>query len=292
MASQKFPIVLAHGIARFDILRATFLKTLGLDEDKVGDRFHYFKGIKTHLESNGFEVHHTSVDFAGRVGTRARQLSDQINQILDQSKSAKVHIIAHSMGGLDARHMIVDIDTMADKVGTLATIGTPHLGTSFADFGISQGGESVIAELQTIINLEGLEDLQTKPCRDFNTRAKDQEASNAVTYQTYASAEERDLVFLPLQASWSIIDEHERGGNDGLVSVMSQRWETELVASSSRRKRVTQGKFSVPADHLNEVGWWDPQEARSLIDVLRPIKRAEEYEAKIKAMYLEIARNL
>jgi triacylglycerol esterase/lipase EstA (alpha/beta hydrolase family) len=42
-----------------------------------------------------------------------------------------VHIIAHSMGGLDARHLIVDIVTMADKVGTLATIGTPHLGTSF-----------------------------------------------------------------------------------------------------------------------------------------------------------------
>jgi hypothetical protein len=32
--------------------------------------------------------------------------------------------------------------------------------------------------------------------------------------------------------------------------------------------------------------------SQEFIDVLRPIKRAEEYEAKIKAMYLEIARNL
>jgi hypothetical protein len=127
----------------------------------------------------------------------------------------------------------------------------------FADFGIRHGGESVITELQTIINLEGLEDLQTKPCRDFNTCAKDQEASNAVTYQTYSSAEERELVFLPLQASWSIIDEHEEGGNDPTVGDRTGRQQWQAKA----RDAV---EISVPADHLNEVGWWDPQEARSL----------------------------
>lgn len=145
-AREELPIILAHGIARFDILREILLAKLRLDEQKLPDRFRYFKGIKSHLEANGFEVYHTSVEFAGRVDIRARQLSDQVNRILDRTGSPKVHIIAHSMGGLDARHMIVDPD-MADKVATLATIGTPHMGTTFADFGITRGGRLVIEGL-------------------------------------------------------------------------------------------------------------------------------------------------
>jgi len=37
----------------------------------------------------------------------------------------KVHLFAHSMGGLDARHMITHLG-MANRVRTLTTIGTPH----------------------------------------------------------------------------------------------------------------------------------------------------------------------
>jgi triacylglycerol lipase len=290
-ANEKFPIVLAHGIARFDILRKIFLDRLGLEEDQVGDKFHYFKGIKSHLESNGFEVHHTSVDFAGRVETRATQLSEQIDQILSQSRSAKVHIIAHSMGGLDARHMIVNVEGMADKVSTLVTIGTPHLGTTFADFGITFGGRLAVDALRSIIHLEGFEDLTTTSCKSFNTRAKDQEANNSVVYQTYTSGEKRDLTFLPLQTSWLII-KHNEGENDGLVSIKSQQWEPELVASTGKRKTVAQKKFSAAADHLNEVGWWDPQETNPIMPLINPDKQAEKYENKIRAIYLEIARNL
>jgi triacylglycerol lipase len=134
--------------------------------------------------------------------------------------------------------MIVDLD-MADKVATLATIGTPHLGTTFADFGITRGGRLVIEGRHPIINLEGFADLTTASCKAFNNRARDQEAGNDVVYQTYAAAEERDLVFLPLQASWSIIHQRE-GENDSLVSVQSQQWEAELVGSHGRRKKVIQ----------------------------------------------------
>ncbi|MGD0238550.1 MAG: alpha/beta fold hydrolase [Syntrophorhabdales bacterium] len=134
MTDTTFPIILAHGIARFDILREILLNKLSISEDDVGDELDYFKGIKSYLEKNGFEVHHTNVSFAGPVDLRARQLSDQISQILDGRPLCKVHIIGHSMGGLDARHMIVDIEGMAEKVASLTTIGTPHLGTSIADF--------------------------------------------------------------------------------------------------------------------------------------------------------------
>ena len=290
MPNTKLPIVLAHGIARFDILREILVEKLGIPETEIGDEFHYFKGIKSYLEGNGFEVCHTSVDFAGSVDLRAQQLSDQIKQILS-GRTDKVHIIAHSMGGLDARHMIVDIDGMAQKVASVTTIGTPHLGTSCADFGIGLGGSFVIKGLEPFINLDGFNDLTTTACKAFNRRAIDAEASNKVVYRTYASAEERDLIFLPLQLSWLIISRLE-GENDGLVSVRSQQWESELMGSDGSRKTIEQLRFPVPADHLNEVGWWDLQETNPILELLEAVKLAGEYESKIKAIYLEIAKKL
>lgn len=291
MSNNRFPIALAHGITRFDILREILVQKSGIPEMEFGDNLHYFKGIRSHLENNGFEVHHTSVDFSGSVNLRARQLSDQINQILSGRATDKVHIIAHSMGGLDARHMIVDIDGMAEKVASVTTIGTPHLGTSFADFGISRVGSFIIRGLESFINLGGFNDLTTTACEAFNLRAKDKEAGNKVVYRTYASAEERDLVFLPLQPSWAIISKLE-GENDGLVSVRSQQWESELIGSDGSRKTIEQFMFPVPADHLNEVGWWDLQETSPILGLLKAEKLAGEYESKIKAIYLEIAKKL
>ncbi len=290
MSDSMFPIILAHGIARFDILREIFLNKLGIPENERGDSLHYFKGIKSHLEANGFKAYRSKVDFAGSVDLRAEELSKNINHVLEETGSDKVHIIAHSMGGLDARHMIVDYD-MADKVASLTTIGTPHLGTSFADFGINHGGQLVIDGLRSIINLEGFEDLTTSACESFNLRARDKEASNSVVYRTYASAEDRNRVFLPLQPSWLIISKNE-GENDGLVSVKSQHWASEVVGNDGIRKAIEQLRFPIPADHLNEVGWWDPQETNPLSLLLNAGKQAKEYEDKIKGIYLEMAKSL
>src|SRR5580765_6102208 len=121
---ERFPILLAHGITRFDIVQHTLLsqfKSLGLSVE--GDNLEYFKGVKTLLVANGFEVFATSVGFAAGIDQRAKELATQINQFLQSTKHTKVHIIGQSMGGLDARHMIVDIRGMADKVASLTTIG-------------------------------------------------------------------------------------------------------------------------------------------------------------------------
>lgn len=286
-----FPIVLAQGIARFDILREILVRkavALGIE---FSDSLHYFKGIKSHLEKNDFEVHHTNVDFAGSVDLRARQLGDQISQILSGRPDDKVHIIAHSMGGLDARHMIADIEGMAKKVASLTTVGTPHLGTAFADFGIDYGGSLLIRGLEPLIDLSGFSDLTTSSCREFNDRAAVKEADNDVVYRTYSSAETRDMVFLPLQPSWFIVDKFE-GENDGLVSVKSQQWANELTRSDGSRKGIEQFRFPIPADHLNEVGWWDLEETNPVFGLLKAKKSAKEYEKKIKAIYLEMAERL
>lgn len=242
---QGHPVVLAHGIARFDILR---------------------------------EV-------------RSNQLSAQINDILNSTGHSKVHIFAHSMGGLDARHMIVDIDGMADKVASLTTIGTPHLGTSLADALLTRGGVFLIEALRPVFHLEGFKNLTIAACAEFNRRAEGAEAKNGVVYRTYAATQERDSVLLPLQLSWQIIRAVE-GENDGLVSLASQEWHKTLISGDGTSKAVEQNLFSVAADHLNEVGWWHLSELRLSFGLLPFIEQAENYERKIKDIYLEIARGL
>ena len=291
-ATQTFPILLAHGIARFDILRETLIQTIHLDEDKIDDNFQYFRGIRDFLIAHHFHVHHASVGFADSVDKRADKLSQDVDQVLQAEQAAKVHIIAHSMGGLDARHMIIGIDGMAEKVASLTTIGTPHLGTPFANAGLEFGGTLLIKLLSPVLNLDGFKDLTVDACQAFNDQAIDKEAANGVAYQTYAGAEDQDSIFSPLLPSWRIVNRKE-GENDGLVSITSQAWVEKLVSKDGKcEKIVEQHRFPVPVDHLNEVGWWDIDELNEIGDLQTLKQRAEEYEAQIKNVNLEIASNL
>ena len=83
-------IVLAHGIARFDELFVILKQNKEL----------YFNGVADHLRAHGFTVEEPVVAFADSVGERSRQLASKIKG------RGPVHVIAHSMGGLDARYAI------------------------------------------------------------------------------------------------------------------------------------------------------------------------------------------
>jgi len=287
-----FPIVLAHGIARFDILTVNLKKKLGLPDTSLSDKFEYFKGIKTHLEANGFTVFHPDQSFAGSVDLRATQLRNRVEEALRKTNSPKVHIIAHSMGGLDARHMIVDLG-MADKVATLTTIGTPHHGSPVADHVINGSGSLLLQILDRVleVNIDGVRDLTTDACEAFNRRAEDSEARNPVRYQTYSAFESLSGIFAPLIPAWLIVRDQE-GKNDGLVSVRSQRWARDLVASDGTRNPIGQREFPFQADHLNEDGWWDPEEAINPLFGGALVKQASTFERQVRDLYLQIAQSL
>jgi len=302
-SAQTYPIVLAHGIARFDFLRESFKlnsrKLFGDAFDNVllhlqahgipTDRLHYFRGVLSFLKADGFDVHHSNVSFAKGLETRANDLKGQVQRILDFTGAKKVHVIAHSMGGLDSRFMIAKLGA-ADIVASLTTIGTPHLGTSFADFGLSKGGTELIERVGRVIDLRGFGDLSTEACRKFNESIRNAEAATEVFYQTYSAAEERKLVFNLLQPARDIINKAE-GDNDGLVPVTSQAWQTELRGDDGTVKQIAQKRFPIPADHLNEVGWWDLNEIHA-DGPFHGLQGREHYETAIKQIYLDIARDL
>jgi triacylglycerol lipase len=293
--NKPYPIVLAHGIAPFDFLTARFLQKINMlcwDLSLAFDRLHYFRLITTHLRNHQFDVYPSRVPFAARAEERAKSLAQEVLAVLEDSQQEKVHIIGHSMGGLDARRMIVQED-MADKVASVTTIGTPHLGTSFADFGLEHGGEQLINTLvDRSLDLTGFLDLTRDVWKTFNAEALSQEASNSVIYQTYAAAQERDLVFTPLRRPYEIVFAEE-GENDGLVSVKSQRWTDKLVDNDGTEKAIIQKDFPIPADHLNQIGWWDISELRRAhwwrLDLIREKRR---FEAAIRDAYLDIARTV
>lgn len=291
---KRPPIILAHGIARPDYLLDTIFSNLKIpltDFSLVSDRFHYFRGIASYLRKYGFEVYHGRVSFAADVATRARDLRREIMEIMEKTGHQKVHIIAHSMGGLDARYMIVH-ENMAGRVATLTTVGTPHRGTTIADFAVEFGLERIISTLRALISFEGISSCTTRATRDFNREARDAEVHNDVIYQTYASKQTLEKTFLPFQISWKIIQERE-GENDGLVGFKSQMWNKRLVASDGASKRIRQNRFPILADHMDQIGWWNLNEIHKAgWWNLAAMRRKAKYETLIKNIYLKIAREV
>ena len=276
---MTFPIILAHGIARFDAARE-----LLDDDDGVDDGTHYFRRIRSTLLAEGFNVHHSSVSFAGSVDVRSRQLKENVERVLHEAGASKVHIIAHSMGGLDARHMLFDHqdERIHERVASLTTIGTPHLGTSFADWSICHTDKLfTLFDIFGIHALDVFKDLTTAACREFNASARSFESSCGVTFQTYAGTQALPFIFTPLQFSWCVIQQNE-GANDGLVSLASARWRDEFFQREIR------------ADHLNQIGWWDTNElALCFFPSVRETRVSRlELEQRIRALYVEIAQEL
>jgi triacylglycerol lipase len=200
------PIVLVHGVlgfGRFQMGRSTLLS--------------YWTNIPDVLEAAGNRVLVPRLPPAAGVPLRAAALQS----FLDREAPGKcVHLIAHSMGGLDARYLISRLG-MAERVLSLTTLGTPHRGTAFADWGIRRV-ERLVGPIFDLLGLarEGFNDLTTAACAAFNEQTPD--APN-VRYFSVAGQFDLDWRLPEWQLPYRIIDALE-GTNDGLVSVTSARW--------------------------------------------------------------------
>ncbi|MCD6416524.1 MAG: hypothetical protein J7M08_07500 [Planctomycetes bacterium] len=258
--TDRYPIILAHGICRF-----------GLDKLE-DDRLHYFRGIRSALMDDGFPVFLSRVSWAGGVERRADELRDELIRITGGfTLYRRVHIIAHSMGGLDARRMIYR-HRMQDRVASLSTIGAPHHGSSFADWGMKRLRRLIGFARRIGLDVDGFADLTSESCRRFNEEAAEFERTCGVRYRTYAGVQERGKTHRPLRLSHRII-QREEGPNDGLVSLRSATWRDEYFEER------------IEADHLNEIGWWDPTD-------LEITRNLEAFQKRIRDFYLRIARSL
>src|ERR1043166_1179970 len=89
----------------------------------------YFRGAKQAFPNALFPP----VPIVGDVVTRATDLAKEIDAAF---KTGPIHIVAHSMAGLDSRYLLShNLFGLAapGRVATLSTISTPHHGTPVAD---------------------------------------------------------------------------------------------------------------------------------------------------------------
>lgn len=222
--------------------------------------------------SHGFPAFHARVSWAGSLERRASDLRRELFRITEGfSRWPAVHIIAHSMGGLDARYMIYR-HGMDKRVVSLTTIGTPHLGTAYADRGIERLGFLVPLARRLGLDLSGFLSLSREACARLNETLAPFENANGVRYQTVAGVQPLERTFRPLRFSFRIIREEE-GENDGLVSLRSAIWKKEYLLEE------------MDADHLNQIGWWDRSETMTGVS-------REAFERGIREVYLRIARGL
>ncbi|KAF6839069.1 triacylglycerol lipase [Colletotrichum plurivorum] len=213
--TPKNPIVLAHGLMGFDELR------LGSYVPPI----HYWHGIADALGAlvGGHSVITAAVPPSGSIEERAAKLGADIAA---KARGRSVNIIAHSMGGLDARYMISHLKPRDVDVRSLVTVATPHRGSAFADYLVDGRGPIKLANLYGLIERTGLgtrafgQLTRDYMEREFNPGTPD---SERVRYFSYGACTGTPPLLSPFRQSHRILDEVE-GANDGLVSVHSSRW--------------------------------------------------------------------
>jgi triacylglycerol lipase len=226
MASPRYPIVLAHGVLGFDELRLR------------GTRRHYFNGLTQRISLLDSQVYRPQVAMIGSIASRAAQLCEYIRGLPEP----KVNVIAHSMGGLDARYAIANLG-VAGRIASLITVGTPHRGTPLADLGSGLLGEKL--RMRKALALFGVDagafyDLTTRRMESFNEENRD---APEVAYASVVGQIGEGCRINPLLRASHRYLAGIAGDNDGIVPASSQAW-GEVITT-------------INADHWAEVGWPD-----------------------------------
>jgi triacylglycerol lipase len=224
----RHPVVFVHGVLGF--VRRTVSRLFS---------FAYFQGVEEHLREHGVEAKFVALPATARVEDRARALSDAI----DALGANRVNLVAHSMGGLDARWYVGRLGGDR-RVASLVTVSTPHRGTAVADWGVQRLGRGLSGfRLLRDLGIDhgAFEDLTRSACEERNAVLAD---APTVPTWSYGAARPWWAIAAPMQFSFRLLQRAE-GPNDGLVSARSAAWGEYLG--------------TLEADHFAQTGWhWTP----------------------------------
>lgn len=259
-----YPIVLAHGFFGFEQFAGVGFAT-------------YFFEVKDDLAARGEpNVFTPGVDPFNDSTVRGAQLTQAVVDILAQTGHAKVNIIGHSQGGLDAR---VVAHERPDLVSSVVMLATPNGGTAIGDVILrlvpNPQAQQLIDALVRVIgapiyDTTGQATSITKALELFSQpgiAAFNAQYTDSPTVQYFSISGRTDLhlggadcitpaapsfvtrfaaAVDPVDPLLSIPEIILDGGlldpfaNDGLVQVRNAKWGTFLGC--------------IPADHLDEVG--------------------------------------
>lgn len=232
ICQTKYPLLLVHGV---------FFR----DSKKIN----YWGRVPKELERNGASVFYGNHHSASSVEESARELTKRIKDIIEETGSEKVNIIAHSKGGLDCRYAVSLCGAM-EHVASLTTINTPHRGCGFADYLLDKIPKNVQAKIASAYNtslkklgdsspdfIAAVSDLTEKRCLELNKMMENHEDFDRVFCQSVGSKLNKAASGkFPLNFTYSLVKYFD-GPNDGLVSEKSFRWGSKYTFLETKGKR-------------------------------------------------------
>ncbi len=211
-------IVFLHGILGADVIR------------KAWPGFRYFRGIRKSLDTAEASLHFPLTPSASSIANRASVLRRFIGQL----EARHIHLVAHSMGGLDARYLVHHFDP-EHRIRSLTTIGSPHRGSELVHWVDSTRG--LVQSFARHLLYPGILELTPQACAQFNRDIPDRAD---VRYRSWAGCRPAGEMPLLYRKQTRLLQQ-QSGDNDSQVSVASAKW----------------GEYmgTVRADHLELVGW-------------------------------------
>ena len=210
----RYPLVLIHG-------------TGFRDWKGVG----YWGRIPKALEARGAQVFYGGQDGWATVERNSAALKQRVEEVLAETGSEKVHLIAHSKGGLEARYLVSSLG-MASCVASVTLISAPNRGSKTMDL-LYRMPRGILGLAGFFVNgwyrfigdkhpdfCSTCAQFTTAWAQEFNRQNPDAEG---VLYRSYAGAMSsfRSDIFMWWQ---NLIIGWIEGENDGLVTVESAAW--------------------------------------------------------------------
>lgn len=194
-----------------------------------GFKVNYFRGVRDTLRSYGFSLYAPALPPTS-IEDRAKRLGRSLTKLPHD----RIYLVAHSMGGLDSRYFIHNLDH-SQRVRCLVTVGAPHLGTPIAEWMLGKRGSLQWLGKHFLGN--ALRDLTPKACQRFNEMVPNRKDVRYISYAGARPAREMPLWLRP----WTRMIAAAEGENDSLVAAASAKW----------------GDFRgvIRADHAELVGW-------------------------------------
>lgn len=215
LCQTKYPLLMVHGVLFRDL-----------------KYFNYWGRIPKELIRYGATIYYGNQEAVGTIEYNGNDIRARILEMLEETGSDKVNIIAHSKGGLDARHAISAYG-LGDKVASLTTISTPHMGCRFIDKLLGILPDRFIRFLDRIVNktfgrlgdkkpdfYNAVHQFTTEHSAQFNKTVTN---DPQVYYQSYVSRMRSFFSDSLLCIPYLMIKPLE-GKNDGLVSIESAKW--------------------------------------------------------------------
>lgn len=201
-----------------------------------GDFYRDQKILSRLFKRRGYRLVIADTATEGSIQERARSLVESVERQIPQGA---FHLVAFSMGGLDAR-LALSQGAFKDRVVSLTTLSTPHRGSPAASWLLERIKSSSFLHISPGLRA-ALEDLTPEQMNRFNSLHPDPPGVLFFSMGFYLPPGPEALYTLNpiIWAGHRVLKDAGEGRNDGLVSTVSARWGQSL------------GEY--PGDHFSET---------------------------------------